>query len=1173
MVKRFVVLLLVCCTFGVLSASALAETEAPGWEVTAHTFPTYLTPGAPGKIDIRAINVGAARSEGIVTVTDKLPAGVVAAEPGVIPPYSEFWECRGNMPGGALLGATVVTCTNNLATLPHITGGGGVPTGNGPSGLRTDDENFSDPLIEIGVEAPAGTTEGRRTGAEANRVTIGGGGALSSASVQEPMTVSSKPAPFGFASDDAWFSNSDGTIDTQAGSHPYEATFSFDFNNYLREPEDPVSSGGEPRNLVFKLPPGLIGNPTAVPRCPRAQFVTATFCPVDTQVGVALPTFLKDNSLGAHQVWDLVPPAGEPAQFGFNLDGNLIVINTVVRSGSDYGITTITPNITRTEVVGAILSFWGSPSDPSHNPWRCAETKTEPIRCGVAINPTREPFFTLPTSCAGPQSFSVSMNSWEHPEEFASASVNTHNADHEETGFTGCEDLDFGPKISTAFDTGAADTPAGLTVEVKPPVGGLESTEGDSTANVANTTVTLPEGVVINPGQAAGLQACGPGEDGLTTEAEKADGEENSGPASCTLKSKVGTVAITTPLLAHNLEGNVYVLRSNPPELKLLLAASGEGVNLKLVGVVHLDEATGRLVTTFEKTPELPFTSLKLSFSGGAQAALDTPTQCGIYKSTSDFSSWASPFVSDFFPTAELAIETGPGGTPCSSNPLPFNPSLVAGATTDQAGGFTNFSLLLQRGDGQQRIASLKFKAPAGLTGELSNVPLCTNAQAEANACPEASKIGHTVVESGPGPYPLVVPEAGQAPAPIYLTESYGGAPFGLSIVVPLHVGPFVLPTQRVRAKIEVDPHTSQLTVTTNELPQVVAGVPTDLREVDAVIERPDFMINPTNCDPQEFSGTATGTPPPGSPGAQATVPIASHFQVGSCQALKFQPKFTVTASGNNSRAKGASLTAKVTYPNVPQGTETNIGLVKVELPKHLPSRLTTLQKACTNAQFEANPAACPAASKVGHAVVHTPLLPVPLTGPAIFVSHGGESFPSLTLVLQGDNVTVDIVGTTFISKAGVTSTTFKTVPDDPFSSFELTLPQGPNSALAANGDLCRQKLVMPTHFTGQNGAVIQQNTTVGVEGCSNNLAVVSHSIKKTTATLSIYAPAAGRITLRGKGLNTKTVTAKGRETLKAKLVQTKAGRLKTKLSVVFTPSAGKDRKKQAKTLSLKFTS
>ena len=145
---------------------------------------------------------------------------------------------------------------------------------------------------------------------------------------------------------------------------------------------------------------------------------------------------------------------------------------------------------------------------------------------------------------------------------------------------------------------------------------------------------------------------------------------------------------------------------------------------------------------------------------------------------------------------------------------------------------------------------------------------------------------------------------------------------------------------------------------------------------------------------------------------------------------------------------------------------------------------MTTLQKACTNAQFEANPAGCPPESDIGHATVHTPLLPVPLTGPAIFVSHGGEAFPSLTMVLQGDGVTIDLVGTTFISKTGVTSTTFKTVPDQPFSTFELTLPTGKFSALTALGNLCTEKLTMPTEFVAQNGAEIHEVTKIGVTGC-----------------------------------------------------------------------------------------
>jgi len=678
--------------------------------------------------------------------------------------------------------------------------------------------------------------------------------------------------------------------------------------------------------------------------------------------------------------------------------------------------------------------------------------------------------------------------------------VLSHDSDHDPEGFTGCERLAFGPLISTSPDTGQADTPAGLTVEVNPSVGGLVSPEGLSTSDIEDTTVTLPEGVVINPGQAAGLQTC------QETAEQSSIGTENA--PSCPSASKVGTVKVKTPLLEGSaekeLEGSVYVLQSNPPELHLLVAVSGDGVNLKLVGIVHLDEASGQLTTTFGeqpdveasdpflkghlRLPQLPFTSFKLSFSGGAQAALDTPTQCGTYTTSADFGPWAGPFVPDLSQTAALTVTSGAGGAACPSRPLPFTPSLIAGSTTDQAGGFTDFSLLLSRPDDQQRVSSIQFKTPEGLLGMISKVPLCAEAQANAGDCPEASQIGHTVVESGPGPFPLVVPELGQPPAPIYLTGSYKGAPYGLSIVVPLHVGPFTLPTQVVRAKIEVDPLTSQLTVTTDPLPQIISGVPADLRTINAVIDRPGFMFNPTNCEPMSFSGTASGTE-----GAQAT--ISSHFQMGSCQALKFKPNFKVSTSGKTSRKNGASLDVKLLYPATPLGanqasSQSNIKSVKVDLPKQLPSRLTTLQKACTSATFVADPAGCPAASRVGQVSAITPVLPVPLTGPAYFVSYGGAKFPELVFVLQGYGVTVYVHAETFISKAGITSSTLRYVPDVPISSFELKLPEGPYSALAANGNLCTSTLKMPTAFTGQNGATIHQATPVSVTGCPKHRSV-----------------------------------------------------------------------------------
>jgi hypothetical protein len=1063
--------LVVFAIMGIVASPAWAV----GWELTGRALPTNLAPGQRGAVELHVYNTSAENSSGPVTVTDVLPEGIIAESAGFKRNASgpgqnhggrmEAWDCSG-------YGTSVVTCRNDPENMPTIASG------------------VEQPLL-IAVNVAAGAS-----GPGLNRATVAGGGGVAPASTSTPLMVSSSSAGFGFAGYDGWFSNANGSPDTRAGSHPYALTVSLDLNS-TKTQQDPRwearSVGGNVRSIAVNLPPGILGNPTTMPRCTRQQFdgeQVNSLCPTATQVGVDYFGLLNAGPEGIvaegfqYPVYNLVPPAGVAAEFGFYLFGHKTFFDAVVRSGGDYGLTVRSEDIVQAGVLTNSTTIWGNPADPSHDVQRegsgtgCKEQLLNGVGldCSVATEP--EALLTLPTSCTDPQTFTAEASPWESPGLVAKASFVSHDSAGTPAGFTGCDRLGFDPSLSVAPDTTAADTPAGLTVDVRVPQEGLLALERTATSNIQDTTVTLPQGLAINPGQAAGLQACQTAESGIGTE----------GPPSCPNASKVGTDEIETPLLTHSLKGDVYVLQSNPPELKLLVAASGEGVNLKLVGVVHLNEQTGQLTTTFTGTPELPFTDFKLTFSGGAQAALATPTGCGTYETTSDFTPWSSPFVADAFPSSTFQVTKGPGGAPCPPSPLPFTPSMIAGATTDQAGGFTHFSLLLQAPDDQQRISKLQFRAPPGLSGMISRVPLCGEPQAALGTCSSASQIGHTVVASGPGPYPLVVPQPGQPPAAIYLTGPYGGAPFGLSIVVPIVVGPFTLQTQVVRAKIEVDPYTAQITVTTDPLPQIIDGVPTDLRTINAVIDREGFMFNPTNCSPQSFSGAATSA-------QGTTAPISSPFQVGSCQSLKFAPDFKVSTSGKTSRANGASLDAKIVYPTGLLGAnqasqQSNIASVKVDLPKQLPSRLTTLQKACTAAQFEANPAGCPAASVVGHATVITPILPVALTGPAYFVSHGGEAFPSLIIVLQGYGVTVDLVGTTFISKAGITSSTFKSTPDVPFSSFDLTLPEGKFSALAANGNLCTSRLAMPTAFVAQNGATIDQSTPITVTGCAKTKAL-----------------------------------------------------------------------------------
>jgi uncharacterized repeat protein (TIGR01451 family) len=1072
----------------VLVPSAAAQTAGPGWEASTTVWPAHIAPGGTGIVFINVMNVGAAGSTGPVVVTDTLPSGLIATASGTSlaegkRPTNEpkLWDCSGTQ---------VVACENDPTELPSLTGGGGVPA-------YSPNRGRFDPRIAIEVTAESGVS-----GTLINHVSVAGGGAASTASSTEPITISETPATFGLENFDVAFSNADGSADLQAGSHPYAASFTLAFNTVGKTdgPElgEEIRVPQQPRNVEVELPPGLIGNPSAVPQCPRELFENDGIeegCPPNTQIGVVHLTSGVTVEPPGEPVYNLVPPPGKPAEFGFTIVGNPTYLEGLPRTESDNGITTNVFNVPQRNVQESIVTLWGNPGDPTHAQW-LASCQSE--QCTDNLSQSA-PFLTLPTACGPPQKFTVRMHPWFDEATTSETTVRSHDNEGNARGYTGCERLSFAPTVKVAPETAQADSPTGLTAEVTPPTGGLLTKEGLSSSDIQDATVTLPEGLVINPGQAAGLSACQESEDGVGTRAAP----------SCPASSKVGTVSVDTPLLPDKLLGDVYVLPSNPPEVKLLVAASADGVNLKLIGVVHLNGATGQLTTKFEGTPELPFTNFKLTFDGGARAALDSPTQCGTYTTTTDFTSWSSPLVVDAFPTSGFAITAGPGGGPCPSSPLPFSPSMTAGSTNDQAGGFTGFSFLLQRDDGQQRVEKMQFTEPAGLAGLISQVSQCAEPQATHGTCSSASQIGHAVVTAGAGTSPLVLPQPGAPEIPIYLTGPYAGAPFGLSIVTPVIAGPFNLGTIVTRAKIDVNPHTAQITITTDPLPRIIDGVPTDLRAINAVVDRPGFLFNPTSCSAQAFNGAASSY-------GGASAPLSTRFAIGACRGLGFHPLFAASTQGVTSKRNGASLIVKVASKQGPStDSEANIAKVDVSLPLALPSRLTTLQKACTEAQFAANPAGCPEASNVGTAVAHTPVLPVPLTGPAYLVSHGGAAFPDLVVVLQGDGVTIELVGNTQIKK-GITFSRFESVPDAPISSFELKLPESSHSVLAANKNLCAttktimsskrvtkrvhghvkhllvkvtrsvpETLLMPTTITAQNGAVLSQQTKIAVTGCT----------------------------------------------------------------------------------------
>ena len=879
-----------------------------------------------------------------------------------------------------------------------------------------------------------------------------------------------------FSSFTAGAFNQDGSPSTQAGAHPWEIASTFQLGT-IADPDYGVLPDGAVKETIFYLPPGVIGDPKAVPRCREADLPTVSDrCPKDTQIGTVDIDRIFFGRLIQHEaVYNVVPGPGEAVAFHFTVAASVVHVGLKVRSDGDYGVIATVRGINAAApVFGASLHLWGVPADPSHDFDRFGPSSLEPGPSGLP----RKPFLRNPTSCTGPVTTTVHATSWSEPNEPVTA-------ESQSPATTGCAAVPFAPSLSLAPDTRRAGSPAGFNIDLNVPQN--ENPDGLASSDLKDVAMTLPAGVAINPAAADGLSGC--------SDAEFAVSSSDAG--HCTNASKIGTLEIKTPLLENPLTGSLFL--AAPLEQGTAAAASGrmfrvfleaEGVatRIKRVGTIVPDPVTGQLTVTFNDNPQLPFETLHVAMNGGPRAPLTTPRACGTYATHSELTPWARP-TEPVGVDSSFTIDENCGAAGS------FSPTLEAGTIGSQAGSSSPFAMTLTRPDGQQGVSSLRLVLPPGLTGKLAGIPLCPEAQANAGTCSAESQIGKVTAAAGAGPNPLYVPQPGRTPTAVYLAGPYKGAPFSLSVVVPAEAGPFDLGTVVVRAALFVDRNDAHVSVVSDPIPTILDGVPLNVQKINVTLDRPGFMVSPTNCTPMQIAGTATSS-------AGQSAALSSPFQVGSCAALKFAPKFSVSTVGQASKANGASLTTKLSFP-ANQGTQANVTKVKVELPRQLPSRLTTLQKACTSAQFDANPAGCPAASFIGHATVHTPLLPVPLTGPAIFVSHGGEAFPSLVMVLQGYGVTVDLVGTTLI-RGGVTSTTFKTVPDVPFSAFELTLGQGKFSALGANlpqranYSFCGQKMAMPTEFVGQNGALIKQSTPIAITGCAKAKATKAQKLAAT---------------------------------------------------------------------------
>jgi hypothetical protein len=1100
------------------ASSASAEALLPWWHVTSASRPSYLAPGGQGVIVVTAANLGDANANpatgGPVVIDDELPPGVEAvAVEGTADVASSHFGSFAPPLECSLVSTRSVSCTFTGKNVPPFEEYAGEPY---PMFVPPYEQLY----MEITVNVKQGV--GAAMSGEENVVSVTGGGAPT-ATGRQRLVVSGAPVPFGVSGYEVRPEEPGGVLDTQAGSHPFQFTTTLTLNETTEKYEGGTDADealqGRPaaaaKDLHFKLPPGLIGNATTIPRCPLASFLSPAgdafnpVCPPQTIVGVArvLVGLYEDGSEEGKEnvfpfmlpIYNLEPSPGEPARFGFVVHGEASVfLDTAVRTGGDYGVTVNVLNISHeVEFLSNEVTLWGVPGDASHNDSRGRKCLNDGLLSAFGekgscpafeeLNPA--PFLLLPTSCGGALQSTVEGDSWQEPHHVVSLQ-NTEPM----PAMDGCDRLPFASQIGVSPDVQQASTPTGLTVAIHVPQEEKLSAEGLSESAVKDTSVTLPEGVQISPAAADGLLACSDEQAGFTgVEAPGGTNLFTPGAVGCPDASKIGTVEVKTPLLEEPLVGAAYLAAQNANPFGSLIAlyleaeAPTAGVRVKLAGEVTLNEQTGQIVTTFRNDPNVPVEEAKLHFFGGDRAPLSTPSSCGSYTSTASIAPWSGNEPSKSSSTFE--ITSGPNGTPCSS-PRPFQPGFNAGTTSVQAGGYSPLTMTLTRPDADQQLGKLDVVFPPGVSAGLRGVKLCEEPQAASGQCPAESQIGTVTVSAGLGgdPYPV---ETGKA----YITGPYEGDPFGVDVVVPAVAGPFNLGTEVVRSKVDVDPTDAHLTVVSDKFPTMLDGIPLQLQHINVDVNRPGFVFNPTSCEPMKLTGELESA-------EGATADVSNPFQVTNCAALSFKPEFKVQTTAKTSRTEGASLHVSLTLPNTPRGTAANVAKVKVSLPKQLPSPLKTLQKACTEKVFAENPGNCPKASRVGEATVQTPVLEGPLTGPAYFVSHGGAKYPELIIVLTGeDGVTVQVHGETFISKAGITTATFATVPDVPFSNFELNLPEREYPALTANGNLCQAqtagKLLMPTEMVGQNGLKINQSTKISVTGCPKAAHKVRHERKK----------------------------------------------------------------------------
>jgi hypothetical protein len=1035
-----------------LPTSAGAAVPAPVWSLAGHSSPTNFNPANQGHnfYTITLTNIGSKDTDGSpVTITDELPSGLVLdPNPGL------GNELRADSLEGFCEEGPPIVCTSS-----------GIPVG-------------QEAQIFIPIEVQPGAPP-----SVVNHVTVSGGGAAS-VSFDLPTTIGPELPPFAFNTFESSLIDASGAAEARAGSHPYKLRMEALFNTILIPGEgDPPTEA--PKNISTDLPAGLVLNPQATPvRCTETQLevIGQNLCPKASRVGTArtIISIGAATSAVADPVYNMVSPPGTPAELGFNAAdvGVFIHLQGRVRSDGDYGLSSDTKDIpTVGNISGVTVELWGTPSDPGHD--------GESL-CGTSCSGSRGsiPFLTMPTACSGPLQFGIAADSWEHPGSFISAGAQTEDSVGNPVGVQECDKLGYAPANETIASTNQAETGSGFDFNVDFPNNGLLQNEALAESNTTKAVVALPEGITINPSVGEGLGFCRPDQYAKET-AFSLDGE------GCPADSKLGTLHLSTPLLGEALDGSVYLAQQDDPgtttpgvenpfdtdiALYLVLRNPQLGIVIKQAMKVVPDPKTGQLVATLDNIPQLPFSHFNFHFKEGARAALISPAACGKYTTVSKFYPSSDPSNPKTV-NSSFEITKGVNGGPCPpAGTPPFHPRFEAGSVNNNAKSYSPFNMRLTRADGEQDMTKLSAVLPPGVLGKLAGISKCSDAAiASAKAktgrqelaspsCPQSSAIGHTLAGAGVGDSLTYVP------GKLYLGGAYNGDPLSVISITPALAGPFDAGTVVVREALTLNPVTAEVEVdgkSSDPIPHILKGIVLKVRDLRVYVDKPEFILNPTSCDPSSAKATLFGANLNVFDSSDdVPVDLATRYQAANCANLGFKPKLSINLNGGTKRGDHPALKAVVTARNA----DANIGKAVVTLPQSAFLDQAHIRTICTRVQYAANGGAgggCPKAAQYGYARAFTPLLDEPVEGP-VYLRSSNHKLPDLVAALHGI-VDVDIVGRIDSFKGGIRSS-FETVPDAPVSKFILNMQGGKKGLVVNSKNLCAAKNKADAQFTGQNG-------------------------------------------------------------------------------------------------------